>query len=147
MAYTVSTLGPQTWDRFAELVERNNGIFGGCWCIGFHLDRKQPGLDHRRAKHDIRVHPSILVPIPPAPERAHLGQATRTRFVVPTPECVWRSRSFTRPDVHSEGLPGLRDACADVRADHLEIVLLWYALPERVPTVHRDASVGGMRMG
>ena len=24
---------PSTWDAFAELVLRNNGIYGGCWCI------------------------------------------------------------------------------------------------------------------
>lgn len=53
MTLTTTTLDPTTWDAFAELVERNNGIFGGCWCIGFHLDRKQPGLDHRAAKHDL----------------------------------------------------------------------------------------------
>ncbi|KGN39750.1 hypothetical protein [Knoellia aerolata] len=35
MAYSVTALGPETWDGFADLVERNNGIFGGCWCIGF----------------------------------------------------------------------------------------------------------------
>jgi len=25
-----------TWGAFATLVEANNGIFGGCWCMGFH---------------------------------------------------------------------------------------------------------------
>jgi GNAT superfamily N-acetyltransferase len=50
MTATVRPLDATTWPLFAELVERNGGIFGGCWCIGFHLDRKQPGLDHRAAK-------------------------------------------------------------------------------------------------
>ena len=35
-AYTVKALDESTWEAFAALVERNNGIFGGCWCMGFH---------------------------------------------------------------------------------------------------------------
>ncbi len=34
--YTVKPLDESTWDAFAALVERNNGVFGGCWCMGFH---------------------------------------------------------------------------------------------------------------
>jgi len=34
--YTVKPLGPDTWDAFARLVERHNGVFGGCWCTWFH---------------------------------------------------------------------------------------------------------------
>ncbi|HEY3014103.1 MAG TPA: GNAT family N-acetyltransferase [Nocardioides sp.] len=29
-------LTPETWADFAALVEANNGVWGGCWCIGFH---------------------------------------------------------------------------------------------------------------
>jgi ribosomal protein S18 acetylase RimI-like enzyme len=50
MGYTVRRLDASTWDAFAELVERNNGVFGGCWCIGFHPEGGQKGVDHRRAK-------------------------------------------------------------------------------------------------
>src|SRR5205823_6367568 len=35
-AYTIKALDETTWDAFAALVERNNGVFGGCWCMGFH---------------------------------------------------------------------------------------------------------------
>ena len=35
-AYTVRALDDSTWHAFAALVERNNGVFGGCWCMGFH---------------------------------------------------------------------------------------------------------------
>ena len=50
--YTVKPLDESTWDAFADLVERNNGVFGGCWCIGFHEDPKaNPGYEaHRRRK-------------------------------------------------------------------------------------------------
>jgi len=27
---------PTTWPDFAALVEANNGVWGGCWCMGFH---------------------------------------------------------------------------------------------------------------
>jgi predicted GNAT family acetyltransferase len=35
-AYTTELLTPETWADFAELVEANNGVWGGCWCMGFH---------------------------------------------------------------------------------------------------------------
>ncbi|MGH2871296.1 MAG: GNAT family N-acetyltransferase [Solirubrobacteraceae bacterium] len=34
MPHTIRPLDPSTWAAFAELVERNNGVFGGCWCMG-----------------------------------------------------------------------------------------------------------------
>jgi GNAT superfamily N-acetyltransferase len=34
--FHVRPLDESTWPAFAALVERNNGIFGGCWCMGFH---------------------------------------------------------------------------------------------------------------
>ena len=49
--YSTRLLTPDTWDDFAALVEANNGVWGGCWCMGFHPE----GLggtaeDHRLAK-------------------------------------------------------------------------------------------------
>ncbi len=32
---TVRALSADTWDAFADLVERHNGVFGGCWCTYF----------------------------------------------------------------------------------------------------------------
>src|SRR5256885_15526259 len=52
MSYTIRPLDASTWDAFAELVERNNGIFGGCWCIGYHPECGQRGISHRSAKED-----------------------------------------------------------------------------------------------
>ena len=34
--YRIAPLDGSTWAAFADLVECNNGIFGGCWCMGFH---------------------------------------------------------------------------------------------------------------
>ena len=48
---TIKRLTPATWDLFAALVERHNGIFGGCWCVAFHPERDDhvPGYDGNRA--------------------------------------------------------------------------------------------------
>jgi hypothetical protein len=32
----IKALTPATWDAYAALIERHGGIWGGCWCIGFH---------------------------------------------------------------------------------------------------------------
>jgi len=52
MSYTIRPLNASTWDAFAELVERNDGIFGGCWCIGYHPECGQRGISHREVKED-----------------------------------------------------------------------------------------------
>ena len=52
MTYTTRPLDASTWDAFAELVERNNGVFGGCWCIGWHPECGQRGISHRAVKED-----------------------------------------------------------------------------------------------
>ncbi|NUR06815.1 MAG: GNAT family N-acetyltransferase [Nocardioidaceae bacterium] len=47
----VRPLTADTWDAFAAMVERHNGIFGGCWCIWFHPDcaERGQGYDGNRA--------------------------------------------------------------------------------------------------
>jgi GNAT superfamily N-acetyltransferase len=45
-ALTSKPLSTETWPAFARLVEKHNGIFGGCWCISFHLG---PGEGKRGA--------------------------------------------------------------------------------------------------
>jgi GNAT superfamily N-acetyltransferase len=42
-AYEVRALTPETWPAFDALVQRHNGIFGGCWCIWFHPDSDERG--------------------------------------------------------------------------------------------------------
>jgi len=34
--YTTRALTDGTWGDFARLVEANNGVWGGCWCLAFH---------------------------------------------------------------------------------------------------------------
>src|SRR5436309_9356868 len=39
--YETKPLTPETWPDFAALVEANNGVWGGCWCMGFHPEGLQ----------------------------------------------------------------------------------------------------------
>jgi len=43
--YVVRALGPDTWDAFARLAERHNGVFGGCWCTYFHTFHSEKTFD------------------------------------------------------------------------------------------------------
>ncbi|HLJ55485.1 MAG TPA: GNAT family N-acetyltransferase [Chthonomonadaceae bacterium] len=35
---TTRALDASTWQDFAALVERNKGVWGGCWCMSFHSE-------------------------------------------------------------------------------------------------------------
>jgi GNAT superfamily N-acetyltransferase len=65
MRYEIQRLDGSTWAAFAELAERNNGVYGGCWCMGYHLERKQWGINHRAAKEDRvrtgRAHAALVI--------------------------------------------------------------------------------------
>ena len=54
-AYTVRALDESTWPAFTALVERNNGIFGGCWCMGFHPEDSRTDPARNRAAKERRV--------------------------------------------------------------------------------------------
>jgi GNAT superfamily N-acetyltransferase len=42
-AYTVRPLRPDTWEAYAQLIERHNGVWGGCWCLAFHPKSPERG--------------------------------------------------------------------------------------------------------
>ena len=48
--YDVKPLDEETWPDFARLVERHNGVWGGCWCMEFHPEGSQRGADRRVQK-------------------------------------------------------------------------------------------------
>ena len=43
--FTVRPLAPATWDAFADLAERHNGVWGGCWCTWFHTMHDEKTFD------------------------------------------------------------------------------------------------------
>ncbi|MCE1177723.1 MAG: GNAT family N-acetyltransferase [Micrococcales bacterium] len=51
-SYRTRPLTAETWDDFAALVEANNGVWGGCWCLGFHPEGVKTGTvsEHREGK-------------------------------------------------------------------------------------------------
>ncbi len=53
----VRLLDSDTWPAFAQLVEENNGVWGGCWCVGFHvkLGKGRTAAENRDEK-ERRVH-------------------------------------------------------------------------------------------
>jgi GNAT superfamily N-acetyltransferase len=54
--YTIKALDESSWDAFARLVEANNGVFGGCWCMGFHPDdSREPGLNRKHKLARVRA--------------------------------------------------------------------------------------------
>ncbi|MEJ7648479.1 MAG: GNAT family N-acetyltransferase [Nakamurella sp.] len=65
--YRIQPLGPDTWDAFAALAERHNGVWGGCWCVWFHLYPEPPErreLGNREFKHALvlagRAHAALV---------------------------------------------------------------------------------------
>src|SRR5512133_1443846 len=58
----------QTWDAFAALAERHNGVWGGCWSTYFHLypdpTEERRALGHREFKRRLveagRAHAALV---------------------------------------------------------------------------------------
>ncbi len=55
MRYTIRPLDAATWAAFAELAERNNGVYGGCWCMAYHPEVSRTGAAQNRAGKERRV--------------------------------------------------------------------------------------------
>ena len=62
--HTSRPLDVSTWEAFAELVERNNGIYGGCWCIVHHPEYQRGVTDPRTLKEQLvregRAHAALV---------------------------------------------------------------------------------------
>ena len=50
--FRVKPLDQTTWPDFAELAERHNGLWNGCWCLAFHAEggRGKTAAERRSAK-------------------------------------------------------------------------------------------------
>lgn len=66
--FRIEPLSPVTWDAFAALAERHNGVWGGCWCTYFHLYpdpvEERRALGHREFKRQLveagRAHAALV---------------------------------------------------------------------------------------
>jgi hypothetical protein len=51
--FRIRELGRRTWPDFVRIMEKHNGVWGGCWCVTFHLKPGGPdkgGLTRREYK-------------------------------------------------------------------------------------------------
>src|ERR1700731_2736936 len=81
-SFIIKELDDSTWAAFAALVEDNNGVFGGCWCMAFHpegVTRDAPSLNRDRKR-----------------DRVHAG-AAHAALVFDDDDCVGWCQ-FGRPD-------------------------------------------------
>jgi GNAT superfamily N-acetyltransferase len=65
--YVTRPLDATTWADFATLVERHNGVWGGCWCLSFHAEGvgrgrtpEQNRLDKEARVRDGRAHAALV---------------------------------------------------------------------------------------
>jgi GNAT superfamily N-acetyltransferase len=66
MRYTIRLPGASTWAAFAELAERNNGVYGGCWCMAYHpedspTDAAQNHAGKERRVREGRAHAALVI--------------------------------------------------------------------------------------
>ena len=101
--YLVRPLNPTTWDAFAGLAERHNGVWGGCWCTWFHLypdppERKE--LGHREFKRQLvekgRTHAALVFDGDEAVAWAQFGPVDELRNIHHRKE--WEKGLTERPD-------------------------------------------------
>jgi GNAT superfamily N-acetyltransferase len=132
--FTVKPLDDSTWDAFANLVERNNGVFGGCWCMGFHSDGvgkgTTPALNRERKLARVRAgtaHAALVfdgddcvgwcqfgvpdeVPIIKSRAAYEKGRATSPDWRI---ACCYVGKGHRRQGVASAALAGALDLIAD----------------------------------
>jgi GNAT superfamily N-acetyltransferase len=65
--FNVKSLDVTTWPDFARLVEKHNGVWGGCWCMAFHAGRAGPRkgaeqnkADKERLVRDGQAHAALI---------------------------------------------------------------------------------------
>ena len=114
--YTIKALDELTWPAYAALVEANNGVFGGCWCMGFHPEGGEKDMTAARSTASANCSVSRRAP--------------RTRRSCSTVTTAWAGASSGHPRncrgsratwrttrvVH--GVPDWRIACCFVGKGH-----------------------------
>jgi GNAT superfamily N-acetyltransferase len=132
----IEPLGPETWDAYAALIERHNGIFGGCWCTYFHdlrsdkLLRAEVGEKNRAFKqrlvHEGKAHAAVVLDGDRAVAWCQYGQPeelpnihhrkeydeTSTRQPDYRLTCIFVDRDYRRHGVAEFALRGALDLIA-----------------------------------
>lgn len=101
--FRIEPLSPQTWEAFADLAERHNGVWGGCWCTYFHAfpdppERKE--LGNREFKHRLveqgRAHAALVFDGDVAVAWAQYGTVEELRNIQHRKE--WERTAVRQPD-------------------------------------------------
>src|SRR6476659_8530749 len=130
----VKPLDADSWDAFARLVERHNGVFGGCWCTWFHTFHAEKTFTaegnralKERLVHEDRAHAALVFDgdeavawcqYGPPEELPNIHHRKEYEAALDTPPdyritCIFVDRSYRRPD-----RTGRRRACGGVPARH-----------------------------
>jgi len=130
---TIQPLGPDTWEAFADLARRHNGVWGGCWCTWFHTmpSEKARNADancalKERLVHEDRAHAALVFDGDVAvgwcqfgapaelPNIYHRKQydATSTRAPDFRITCFFIDRDYRRKGVSAVALRGALDLIA-----------------------------------
>jgi GNAT superfamily N-acetyltransferase len=114
--HRIEPLSPATWDAFADLAEKHNGVWGGCWCTWFHLypdpTEERRALGHREFKHQLvlagRAHAALVFDGDAAVAWAQYGTVDEIQNIHHRKE--WEQGLVRRPDY--------RITCLFVDRDH-----------------------------
>jgi GNAT superfamily N-acetyltransferase len=113
--YTVRPLTPETWEAWAALVEKHNGVFGGCWDTWFHTapSEKERTYDGNRALkcrlvEEGRAHAAVVFDGDAAVAWAQYG----------SPEELPNIHHRKQYDAEADVRPDYRITCVFVDRDH-----------------------------
>lgn len=132
--FTSRPLAPDTWPAFARLVEKHNGIFGGCWCISFHLgpdEGKRTAAEYRAMKEarvrEGRAHAALVFDGPDAVGWCQFGSTGELPNI--------RSRKAYEEGLH--GLPDWRLTCFFIDRERRGEGIANFALREALREIAR----------
>lgn len=113
--FEVRPLSTESWPAFDALVQRHNGIFGGCWCTWFHPNDpdRGPGAEGSRAMKKQYVERSLA--------RAALvmdGQEAIAWAEFGTPEELPNIHHRKQYDAEKDADPDYRITCVFVDKRH-----------------------------
>lgn len=101
--FRIEPLSPVTWDAFAALAERHNGVWGGCWCTWFHALPDPPErreLGNREFKRQLvlqgRAHAALVLDGDRALAWAQFGTIEEVRNIHHRKE--WEAGLVRAPD-------------------------------------------------
>lgn len=139
--HRIEPLSAATWPAFAAMVERNTGLFSGCWCIHFHChpdppERREIGnraLKERMVREG-RAHAALVFdgdeaiawaqfgPVDELPNIHHRKEWLRTVEALPDYRitCVYVDRRHRRSGMAEIAVRGALELIADQGGGRVE---------------------------